>query len=137
MIRTWCTRVALFGAAFALAFGVLATPASAGLDLAVGTKKVVKGEAVSSCNEKAKSALNAVLENALEVGGDTGEWRASAPADSSGNSSAAAAVHCYPVDTGYVVTFTCAVQAPPYSDSASGLCTKLATAFDSKATAQR
>jgi hypothetical protein len=54
-----------------------------------------------------------------------------------GNSLAAAAVHCYPADTGYVVTFTCAVQAPPYQDSANGLCTKLATAFDTKATAQR
>jgi len=136
-MRTWCTRVALFGAAFALAFGVLATPASAGVDLAVGAKKVVKGEPLSSCNDKAKIALNAVLENALEVGGDTGEWRASAAPDSQGNSSAAAAVHCYPVDTGYVVTFTCAVQAPPYQDSANGLCTKLATAFDAKATAQR
>ena len=136
-MRTWCTRVALFGAAFALAFGVLATPASAGLDLAIGAKKVVKGEPLSSCNDKAKAALNAVLENALEVGGDTGEWRASAAPDSSGNSSAAAAVHCYPVDTGYLVTFTCAVQAPPYQDSANGLCTKLATAFDAKATAQR
>ncbi len=136
-MRTWCTRVALFGAAFALAFGVLATPAFAGLELAVGAKKVVKGEPLSSCNDKAKTALNAVLENALEVGGDTGEWRASAAPDSLGNSSAAAAVHCYPVDTGYVVTFTCAVQAPPYEDSADGLCTKLATAFDAKATAQR
>ena len=136
-MRTWCTRVALFGAAFALAFGMLATPASAGLDLAVGAKKVVKGEPISSCNDKAKTALNAVLENALEVGGDTGEWRAAAAPDSSGNSSAAAAVHCYPLDTGYIVTFTCAVQAPPYQDSANGLCTKLATAFDSKAAALR
>jgi len=100
-------------------------------------KKIVKGEPLSSCNDKAKAALNAVLENALEVGGDTGEWRASAAPDSSGSSSAAAAVHCYPVDTGYLVTFTCAVQAPPYQDSANGLCTKLATAFDTKATAQR
>jgi hypothetical protein len=136
-MTTPCARVALFGAAFALAVGTLATPARAALDLAVGARKIVKGEALSSCNEKAKTALNAVLEDAQEVGGDTGEWRASAAPDSSGSSPAAAAVHCYPVDTGYVVTFTCAVQAPPYQDSANGLCTKLSTAFDAQTTAQR
>ena len=136
-MRTCCARVALVGAAFALAFGVLATPASASLDMVVGARKVVKSDPVSSCNDKAKSALNSVLENAMEIGDGSGEWKAYAAPDSTGNPPAAAAVHCFPLDNGYVVTFTCAVQSPPYQDTANGLCTKLAAAFDAKTTAQR
>ena len=136
-MRTSCARVALATAAFALAFGMLAMPASANLDMAIGARKVVKTEPIASCNAKAKAALNSVLENAAEIGEGSGEWKALAAPDSTGNPPAAAAVHCYPLDAGYVVTFTCAVQSPPYQDTASGLCTKIATAFDAKATAQR
>jgi hypothetical protein len=137
VIRTSRTRVALVGSAIALAFGTLAAPASASLDMAIGARKVVKSEPISSCNQKAKTALNSLLENASEIGEGTGEWKAYAAPDHTGNPPAAAAVHCYPIDNGYVVTFTCAVQSPPYQDTAAGLCTKLATAFDAKATAQR
>ncbi len=57
--------------------------------------------------------MNAVLQNASEVD-DTGEWKATGSVDASGNSFAAAAVHCYPLsDNSYVVTFTCAAQVPP------------------------
>ncbi len=123
-------RAALLAAGCALALGGATLPARAALDLAVGARKVVKNQPVSSCNAAAKSALSSVLSDASEIGtGDTGEWRGYAAADSSGNSSAAAAVHCYPLDDGYVVTFTCAVEVPPSTDTASALCTKLATAF--------
>ena len=123
-------RTALPAAACALALGAAALPASAALDLAVGARKIVKNQPVSGCNAAAKNALNSVLSDAAEIGsGDTGEWRAYGAPDSSGHSSAAAAVHCYPVDDGYVVTFTCAVETPPNADTASALCGKLATAF--------
>lgn len=123
-------RAALFAAGCALALGAATLPAPAALDLAVGARRVVKNQPVSSCNAAAKSALNSVLADAAEVGsGDTGEWRAYGPPDSAGHSSAAAAVHCYPLDDGFVVTFTCAVETPPSTDTASALCSKLATGF--------
>lgn len=123
-------RAALLAAGCILALGAATPPAPAALDMAVGARKVVKSQAVSSCNAAAKNALNSVLQDASEVGsGDTGEWRGYGPADSAGHSSSAAAVHCYPLDDGYIVTFTCAVQTPDSTDTASALCTKLATAF--------
>lgn len=123
-------RSTVLAAACVLTLGATTLPAPAALDMAVGARKVVKNQPVSGCNAAAKTALDSVLQDASEIGsGDTGEWRAYGPADSSGHSSAAAAVHCYPTDDGYVVTFTCAVQTPPSTDTASALCTKLATAF--------
>jgi hypothetical protein len=127
-------RVALLVAGLALAFGLTGTVAPAALDMYVGARTIVKSEPLSDCNTKAKSALNAVLENALEAD-DTGQWQAYGTLDSSGHSSAAAAIHCYPVDNGYLVTFTCAVQAPPNPDTASALCAKVAAAFGAKAAA--
>jgi len=131
--RTIARRAALFSAACAVAFGATTTTSRAALDFAVGARTVVKGEPVSNCNAQARKTLDAVLQDAAEVGsGDTGEWRAYAAPDASGHSSAVAAIHCYPLDDGYLATFTCAVQVPPNPDSAIALCTKLATAFGSK-----
>jgi len=131
--RAIVCRAAVFSAACAVAFGMTTATSPAALDFAVGARTVVKSEPVSNCNAQARKTLDAVLQDAAEVGsGDTGEWRAYAPPDASGQSSAAAAIHCYPLDDGYLVTFTCAVQVPPNPDSANALCTKLATAFGSK-----
>jgi hypothetical protein len=131
--RTVARRTALFSAACAAAFGMTTTTSPAALDFAVGARTVVKSEPVSNCNAQARKTLDAVLQDAAEVGsGDTGEWRAYAAPDASGHPSAAAAIHCYPLDDGYLATFTCAVQVPPNPDSAAALCTKLATAFGSK-----
>ena len=136
MTRTSGYRLVLLVTGFALAFGMAGSTSRAAIDLAVGARNVVKNEPVSTCNSKAKSALNAVLQNASEIGtGDTGEWEAYGAPDSSGHPSAGAAIHCYPLDSGYVVTFTCAAQVPPNPDTASALCTKLATAFDTRAQA--
>jgi hypothetical protein len=100
----------------------------------VGAAKVVQSQPVSACNNAAKSALNSVLQNAVELGsGDTGEWEAFAAPDSANGSTAAAAIDCYPLAGGYLATFTCAAQVPPSVDSATALCTKLATAFDAGA----
>jgi hypothetical protein len=133
--RTFRNRVAVLAIGLTLAFASTGANAPASLDVSVGARKIVKGQAVSACNAAAKSALESVFQNASEVGsGDTGEWKALGPADSSGNSFAAAAVHCYPLDEGgYVVTFTCAAQVPPIADSAGGLCDKLVAAFGSGA----
>jgi hypothetical protein len=126
--RTFRHRVAALAVGLALAFGSAGTTASAALDMSVGARQVVKNQPLSACDAAAKSALNTVLQNASEIE-DTSEWKAYGPPDSSGNSFAAAAVHCYPIGDGYLVTFTCAVQTPPNPDTASALCTKLAAAF--------
>ena len=124
------TRAGLIAAVCAVALGASALPAPAALDLAVGERRVVKNQPVSSCNSAAKNALNAVLKTANEVGtGDTGEWTAYGLYDSADHPSVAAAVHCYPIDNGFVVTFTCAAEVPPSTDTASALCSKIATAF--------
>lgn len=130
MARTFFNRAAVLAVGFTLAFGAARATAPAALDVYVGARKVVKNQPLSACNAGAKSALNTVLQNAAEVG-DTGEWKAYGAADASGNAFSAAAVHCYPLDDveGYLVTFTCAVQAPPNPDTASALCGKLTDAF--------
>jgi hypothetical protein len=117
-------------ASVALVVLISGTNARAAIDMAVGARKVVKNEPVSDCNAKAKNALNAVFQDASEIGsGDTGEWKAYGAADASGHPSSAAAIHCYPIDSGYVVTFTCAAQVPPSPNTAGALCAKLSEAF--------
>lgn len=132
MSRKLICRTLTIAAGLALALTLAPPTAFAALDVNVGAQKVVDGVAVGRCNASAKSALTSVLGNAVEIGtGDTGEWKGTAAPDSSGNSFAAAAIHCYPLDDGYVVTFTCAAQVPPYADSASAMCDKLGSAFGS------
>jgi hypothetical protein len=129
-------RAALLAVVVAVMLGASTAPSRAAIDMAVGPRQVVKSGTVAECNTKAKSALNAVLQDAAEIGtGDTGEWLAYGPADASGHSSSGAAVHCYPLDNGYFVTFTCAVQVAPNTDTASALCSKLAAAFAARAAA--
>jgi hypothetical protein len=124
------TRPVIFAAGLALAFGLAGRPAPAELDMVIGARNVVKNEPLSSCNTKARQALIAVVGKAGEYG-DTGSWLGSGEADTSGNSFASAAIHCYPLDevNGYVVTFTCAAQTPPSTETASVICDQLATAF--------
>ncbi|HLY02813.1 MAG TPA: hypothetical protein VKR56_10020 [Candidatus Cybelea sp.] len=131
MPRISRSRVALLAVGLIAALGSLSTRAPAALDMNVGVSKVVQSQPVSACNSSAKIALNAVLQNAIEIGGDTGEWLAFAAPDSANGSTAAATIHCYPLASAYLVTFTCAAQVPPSTDSAAALCTKLTAAFDS------
>ncbi len=130
MAKTFGTRIAVFGIGFALVFGLAGIPAPAALDMYVGARTVVRNESLSSCNDKAKHALISVLGRAASYG-DTGNWEGIGAIDTSGNSFAAAAVHCYPLDQvrGYVVTFTCAAQTPPATETAGVICDKLAAAF--------
>lgn len=122
-------RVALFAAGIALNFALLSTAASAAITMVVGPRTVVQNMPVSDCSTRAKSALNTVLVNAFEAGAGTGQWLARGPVDSSGQASSAAAIHCFPVDKGYVVTFTCIVEVPSNAGTADGLCAKLTAAF--------
>jgi hypothetical protein len=133
--KTSSCRVALLTAAFAFAFGTSGAPVPAALDMYVGTRTVVPNEPIGDCSTKAKNALNTVLQNAFEAGEGTGQWLAYGPPDYAGHPNATAVIHCFPVDNGYVVTFTCAVDVPPNPDTASALCAKLTAAFGAGKTA--
>ncbi|HVA32619.1 MAG TPA: hypothetical protein VNG31_00635 [Candidatus Baltobacteraceae bacterium] len=110
---------------------VVASTASAPaeVDMVVGARHLVANAPLADCSTKAKAALNSVLINAFETGTGTGEWLGYGPPDANGHATAAAAIHCYPIDTGYVVTITCAVQLPPNPITAADLCAKLDTAL--------
>ena len=122
-------RTAVLVAVAGIAAASLPAKAPAALDMYVGLRKVVSGQPVSACDSAARTALTAVLQAAGELGTGTGEWEAYATPDTANGSTRAAAIHCYPLGDSYLVTFTCAVQSPPSTDSASALCEKLVTAF--------
>ncbi|MDQ2865428.1 MAG: hypothetical protein M3R51_04325 [Candidatus Eremiobacteraeota bacterium] len=128
-------RSLFFAGALVADMVLVSAPAPASIDLVVGSRTVVANAPIADCNTKAKGALTAVLHYAFDVKPGTGQWFAYGPRDADGKSSAAAAVQCYPVNTGYVVTFTCSAEVPPSPDTASVLCTKLTAAFGSGASA--
>jgi hypothetical protein len=134
-VKTYRRRVLLLTAGLlAAVVPPLAVPAA--LDMALGARKVVQNQPIGACNQAAKSALDSVIGGAREIGsGDTGEWQAYNAGDTANGSTAAGAVHCYPVGSGYVATFTCAAQVPPSTDTASALCSKISAAFDGKTAA--
>jgi hypothetical protein len=114
-----------FCTALIAALAASALPAAADLQTVIGARATVTGESVATCGAKAKTALDTVLSGAFESESGSGEWLAYGGTDTS----QAAAVHCYTVGNGYVVTFTCAAQIPPSLQTASVLCDKLAAAF--------
>lgn len=125
-------RAVLLAAGFVAASICTVTTASAGLDMAVGARKVVQGQPISACNSAAKSALQGAQLSAQELGTDSGEWEGYGAGTTLDGTTTAAAIHCFPTDGGFVVTFTCAAQVPPSTDSAAALCDKLAAAFGAK-----
>jgi len=127
--RSIWLRIAVLTATLALAFGITGKPARAALDVYVGARNEVRNAPVSDCDGRASRALVSVLGRSAEIG-DTHEWTAMGAVDTAGSSFAAAAVHCFPLDgSGYVVTFTCAAQAPPAPETASVICSQLADHF--------
>jgi hypothetical protein len=128
-------RATLFAVGLTAAIGFLPAKAPAALDMALGERQVVKDQPISACNAGARSALTALFAYAQELGSGTGEWIAYGKPDTANGSTTVASVHCYPLDPGFVVTFTCAAQVPPSTDSASAICTKLGAAFNTKAAA--
>ena len=114
-----------FAAGLIAALAASALPAAADLQTVIGARTTVTGESVATCGVKAKTALDTVLSDAFESENGSGEWLAYGGTDTS----QAAAVHCYTVGNGYVVTFTCSAQIPPSLQTASVLCDKLAAAF--------
>lgn len=129
MPSTFRYRFALCAVSLASSVVLTCASASANLDMVAGAHSVVANKPLTDCTTNAKNALNSVLQNAFEAGDGTGQWLGYGKPDSSGKSTAAAAIHCFKVDTGYSVTITCAAEVPPNPDTASSLCDKLAAAF--------
>jgi hypothetical protein len=125
-------RLELVAVLAALAIGLSTAASPAALIMSTGQRFVIQNAPVSECSSKAKTALNAELQTAGETSAGTGQWIAYGPVDSSGHASAAAAIHCFPVGNGYVVTFTCAVEQPPNPYDADDLCTRLGAGFKGK-----
>ncbi len=122
-----------FVTAFVACAALLTVAARAEILITIGDSFTVPNAPISDCNAKAKSALDGVLQNAGDNG--SGVWLAYGPPDSSGHSSATAAIHCFPLDNGYNVSFTCAVEVPPNPDTSTALCAKLSAAFPAQKTA--
>jgi hypothetical protein len=126
-------RLAVFAAALTLGMAYTTIAAPAALEMSTGLRHVVASGPFSECETNSKTALNASLTNAGETAEGSGQWLAYGPFDAEGRASAAAAIHCYPVGNGYVVTFTCATDVPPSTFSASDLCNRLYASFTGKA----
>jgi hypothetical protein len=125
-------RVRLAAAALAALAFALAVPARAGVDMSTGIRYVYNGGTVADCGTKARTALNAYLQNAAEKAPGSGQWEANGKPNASGQTTAAAVVECDTAGKGYVVTFTCAVQQPGSAYDANSLCLNIAHNFSGK-----
>lgn len=116
-----------------LSIALLATgmSASAGVDMSTGIRYVFDNGTVDQCGAKAKTALNAYLQNATEK--SPGQWQAYGPPNKSGQTTAGAIVRCAANGQGFVVTFTCAVEMPGNAFAADDLCHDIAHNFSGKA----
>jgi len=106
------------------------SPARASIDMVAGAR----GTAVNASNDACSASANAALTTAMghpavEAGAGTGQWLGFGANDSNGNPTASAAIHCYPVGTGYVVTVTCATERGAGSETANALCARVEKAF--------
>ncbi|MDQ2992386.1 MAG: hypothetical protein M3R30_06145 [Candidatus Eremiobacteraeota bacterium] len=122
----------VLGAVLAIAVVVVQTPANAAIDMVSGARGTAKVASADDCSAKAKAALAGTLQAPFEAGQGSGQWIAFGSPDADGHSSSSAAVHCFPVDKGYVVTLTCAVERPTNAESATDLCGRIQKAFDTQ-----
>ena len=123
-------RVARFSAALALSVLFAGAAADATLDTVIAQRIAVPDKPTSDCVARAKNALASVLQDANETDPGSGQWVGVGRI--SGAIAALAVVECHSVDAGgYTASFTCSVETPTYADTASGLCGKLAAAFNS------
>jgi len=122
-------RGRLFGAF--LCAGILLTSAlaPAAVDLSTGLQHVVANGTIDECNMKAAAALSAYLQNPTQA--SPGEWIAHGMTSTNGvsDTTAAGTIHCFAHGTGYVVSFSCAVEAPNNPYDAASLCSDLEANF--------
>lgn len=115
-----------------LCAGILLTSAlaPAAVDLSTGLIHVVPNGTMAECRSKAQAALAAYLQNPAEA--TPGEWIARGVSQSNGvsDTTAAGSIHCFAHGSGYVVSFTCAVEAPNNPYDAASLCEDLEANFE-------
>lgn len=118
-------------AAAALLSAVLGPgPARASIDMVAGARGTAARAAEGACSASAKAALTTALAHpAVEAGDGTGQWLGFGANDTNGNPTASAAIHCFPVGKGYVVTVTCAAERTNGSETAADLCARVEKAF--------
>lgn len=122
-------RVAIFAAVLVAGLVWSNTRAPAAVDLSVGIRHVSPDGTLQDCGAKAKDSLDAFLQDAAEASPGSGDWIAHSQNGIAGSPTAVATVRCYALPTGYVVTFTCAVQLPDNPYSADALCLDVAHKF--------
>lgn len=125
-------RRELFAVTLVLGVVLCSAAAPAAVEMSTGIRYVVAGGSPAECSAKAKTALNAYLQNATESAAGSGEWVAFGPLNGTGPRTTAATVRCYPVGKGYIVTFTCAVEVPGSPYAADALCLDVAHNFSGK-----
>lgn len=120
--------------AVALILGVLlcGSLAPAAVQMSTGLRFVIADGSAADCSAKAETALNAFLLNAAESPAGSGEWVAHGPVGGTGPPTSGAAIHCYPVGKGYVVTFTCVAAVPGSPYAPDVLCSDIGNTFSGK-----
>ncbi len=130
VIRRFRLGAAAIVAVVALLASTAATPAA--VQLSVGIRLVIPNGAIETCSSKAKAALSAELSTVGETSPGTAIWFGYGATDSEGHATSAAAIHCFPVDKGYEVTFTCTVEQPGSPFNADQLCKGLDDKFQGR-----
>ncbi len=103
--------------------------APAAVDFSVGIRHVSETGSLPDCSAKAKGSLDAFLQDAAESPPGSGDWIAHSSNGVAGTPTATAVVRCFALQTGYVVTFSCAVQLPDNPYTANALCLDVAHKF--------
>jgi len=125
-------RLSIFAAAVAALAVWSASAAPAAVEMSTGIRYVMDTGTLADCSAKAKTALGAYLQNVTEASPDSGEWIAFGQNGATSSATSSAAVRCYALPKGYVVTFTCAVQSPENPYNADALCLDVAHNFSGK-----
>jgi len=115
------------GLVAALVWSNASAPAS--VDISVGIRYLSPTGTLADCSAKAKDSLNAFLAGSVESSPGSGEWLGESANGVAGTPTAMAAVRCYAMPKGYVVTFTCFAQLPDNPYTADALCKDVAHKF--------
>jgi hypothetical protein len=131
-LRSHRGRLFVFAALLGIVVSAAAAPAA--VDMSTGIRYVVTDGTTDDCATKAVAALNAYLQNAQASPAGSLDFIATGPVGASGpeETTSAGTVHCYPLQKGYEVTFTCVVETPNSAYDASALCLDIAHNFSGK-----
>lgn len=122
-------RIAFVAVAATAALLWCSSGAPASVDISVGLRHVSPDGTLADCSDKAKASLDAFLQDATESSAGSGDWLAHSQNGIAGTPTATAAVRCYALPKGYVVTFTCVAQLPDNPYTADALCLDVAHKF--------